>query len=83
MGDLVEGKLNLLTSLKVTLKLNLLRILSSLKYQGEQKGRTTELWGLILTSLERVELQGDLVNILTAWLIIEGLKSLLMATDFK
>ena len=52
------------------------------KYTG-LKREATELSGLTLTSLEWVELQGGLVNFSTAWLIIEGLKPLLIATDFK
>ena len=34
IGDLEEGKLNLLTGLKITFKLNHFRILGSLKHKG-------------------------------------------------
>ena len=57
IGDLVEEKLNLLTGLEITLKLNHFRVLASLKYTGGLKKEN--YWvksGLILTTLERVEL---------------------------
>ena len=38
MGDLVEGELNLLTGLKITLKFKRLRILASLKHKGGKRG---------------------------------------------
>ena len=55
IGDLVEGKLILLTALKITLKLNCFRILASLKQKGGLKGRASDLLGLNLISLKGVE----------------------------
>ena len=57
--------------------------MANLKHKGGQKGRTIELSGLILTSLERVYFRGGLVNSLVAWLAIEGIKPLLVATGLS